>query len=222
MGIKILLHCQLIVSDLMMPVVDGYQLLEKLKSNDTTRYIPVIILTARAEAGDRLKALRIGVDDYLTKPFDEEELLVRIENLLVNSRSWQFATEELKPDSPQSAIKNATEKPIISEIDWVWLESFKAFVQKNIANEMLDIPFLASEFSMSESTLLRQLKRLTGLSPIQYLQEVRLDKARHLLESRSYDSISKVADKVGYSDLSSFSRSFRNRFGKSPSDFIGT
>ena len=211
----------LILSDLMMPVMDGYQFLEKLKSDDATHHIPVIMLTARAEARDRLKALRIGVDDYLTKPFDEEELLVRIENLLANSKNRQTDLREDKPDTNLPVTEEAVvDVSFVSETDRVWLESFEAFVQKNIANEMLNIPLLASEFAMSESTLLRQLKRLTGLSPVQYLQEVRLDKARHLLENRSYDSISKVAGKVGYSDLRSFSRSFKQRFGKLPSDFL--
>ncbi|MCF8244253.1 MAG: response regulator [Saprospiraceae bacterium] len=211
----------LILSDLMMPVMDGYQLLEKLKSSDTTHHIPVIMLTARAEKDDRLKALRIGVDDYLTKPFDEEELLVRIENLLANSKNRQTAIVAAKLDTTLPITEEAVvDVPFVSEPDRVWLESFEAFVQKNIANEKLNIPFLAFEFAMSESTLLRQLKRLTGLSPVQYLQEVRLDHARLLLENRSYDSISKVADKAGYSDLRSFSRSFKQRFGKLPSDFL--
>ncbi len=214
-------NCQLILSDLMMPIMDGYQLLEKLKSDDATRHIPVIMLTARAETQDRLKALRIGVDDYLTKPFDEEELLVRIDNLLVNSRNRQSAILELKPDVDLPANDEAAASvPFVSEPDRVWLESFEAFVQKNLANDTLNIPSLAYKFAMSESTLLRQLKRLTGLSTVQYLQEIRLDKARQLLENRNYDSIAKVADKVGYGDTRSFSRSFKQRFGKSPSDYL--
>ncbi len=205
----------------MMPIMDGYQLLEKLKSDDATRHIPVIMLTARAEARDRLKALRIGVDDYLTKPFDEEELLVRIENLLANSKNRQHVIVATKPDTNLPVTEEVTAGvSFVSEPDRVWLECFEAFVQRNMANDTLNIPSLAFEFAMSESTLLRQLKRLTGLSPLQYLQEVRLDKARHLLENRSYDSISKVADKVGYGDTRSFSRSFKQRFGKLPSDFL--
>ncbi|MBK8563117.1 MAG: helix-turn-helix domain-containing protein [Saprospiraceae bacterium] len=179
------------------------------------------MLTARAERDDRLKALRIGVDDYLTKPFDEEELQVRIANLLLNFRSRQAVLDEMPMvDLPAPAKEKEAEGLAISEADRDWLESFEAFVQKNISNEMLAIPFLANEFTMSESTLLRQLKRLTGLSPVQYLQEVRLDKARYFLENRSYDSIAKIASKVGYGDVRNFSRSFKQRFGKSPSDFI--
>ncbi|MEO7177036.1 MAG: ATP-binding protein [Saprospiraceae bacterium] len=211
----------LVISDLMMPVMDGYQLLEKLKSGDATRHLPVIMLTARAEAADRLKALRIGVDDYLGKPFEEEELQVRIENLLNNYRSRRQATLDEAANISSQPQPNTTEtSPNISETDRTWLEDFEAYIRKNISSEILSIPGLAHEFAMSESTLLRQLKRLTGLSPLQYLQDMRLDHARRLLEDRSYDSIAKVASMIGYRDTRSFSRTFRQRFGKLPSDFI--
>jgi YesN/AraC family two-component response regulator len=194
----------------MMPVMDGYQLLEKLKNDDATRHIPVIMLTARAEAQDKLKALRIGVDDYLTKPFDEEELLARIENLLKNSavRQTEVAAE----------LKEETPLPTMSQADHEWLETFEAYVQKHFSSDILSVSTLARKFAMSESTLLRLLKRLTGLSPLQYLQEVRLNEARRLLENRRYDSIAQVASMVGYDDTRSFSRSFRQRFGKLPSE----
>lgn len=203
----------LILSDLMMPIMDGYQLLEKLKSEDATRHIPVIMLTARAEPQDKLKALRIGVDDYLLKPFDEEELLVRIENLLKNQAARQTEINASTPASEVSA-------PLLSQPDREWLERFEGYVRQHIADDTLSVSGMAYEFAMSESTLLRQLKRLTGLSPIQYLQEIRLDEARRLLENRRYDSIAQLASKVGYDDARSFSRSFKQRFGKLPSEMI--
>ncbi|MFN0034117.1 MAG: ATP-binding protein [Saprospiraceae bacterium] len=200
----------LILSDLMMPVMDGHQLLEKLKSSDATRHIPVIMLTARADARDKLKALRIGVDDYLLKPFDEEELLARIENLLKNQAARQ--QEALAETKPGAAA------PLMSQPDKEWLETYEAYVRQRMVDDTLSVSALAYHFAMSESTLLRQLKRLTGLSPIQYLQEMRLDEARRLLENRRYNSIAQVASKVGYDDARSFARSFRARFGKLPSE----
>ena len=202
----------LLLSDLMMPVMDGYQLLEELKGNDATRHIPVIMLTARADARDKLKALRVGVDDYLTKPFDEEELLVRIENLLQNRTGRQDAVAET-----DTQIEPAP--PALSSADAAWLEQFEAFVRKNLGNDILAVPMLAHKFAMSESTLLRQLKRLTGFSPMQYLQEIRLDEARRLLDNRTSDSIAQVASKVGYGEVRFFSRIFKQRFGKSPSEY---
>lgn len=202
-------HFQLILTDLMMPVMDGYQLLGRLKSSDTTRHIPVIMLTARADVQDKLKALRLGVDDYLLKPFDEDELLVRIKNLLNNqARRKEFQKENESPEP----------MPTMSETDREWLESFEDYIQRHHANDILDVPMLASQFAMSESTLHRQLKKLTGLSPAKYLQEVRLHEARRLLETRRYNSIMTIALKTGFSDARSFSRSFKNRFGKLPSE----
>jgi signal transduction histidine kinase/DNA-binding response OmpR family regulator len=202
----------LILSDLMMPVMDGYQLLERLKSDPATQQIPVVMLTARAEAQDKLKALRIGVDDYLTKPFDEEELLARIENLLKNQAARRLATTEETTDTDTP--------PLLSQPDREWLETFEAYVQKHFASDLLSVSSLAYQFAMSESTLLRQLKRLTGLSPQQYIQEVRLNEARHMLEIRRYSSIAQVAAKVGYDDTRTFSRSFKQRFGKLPSELM--
>lgn len=205
----------LILSDLMMPVMDGYELLEKLKSADTTRHIPVIMLTARADVRDKLKALRIGVDDYLLKPYEEEELLVRIENLLRRQTDRRVLVEADGHSEP------ADVNTLVSQADREWLEAFEAYVEQHLYNDILSVPLLASAFNMSESTLLRQLKRLTGLSPAKYLLEMRLQEARHLLENRIYGSIAEVAYKIGYSDTRSFSRSFKKRFGKLPSDLLG-
>ncbi len=111
-------------------------------------------------------------------------------------------------------------RPHISQTDREWLNRFTTYVWQHYADNTLSVPGLAREFAMSESTLLRQLKRLKGLSPVQYIQEVRLGAARHLLENRVYNSIGKVVSKVGYEDARSFSRCFRARFGKLPSELL--
>lgn len=202
---------QLIISDLMMPVMDGYQLLNELKNNDETRHIPVIMLTARADAKNKLKALQLGVDDYLMKPFDEEELYVRINNLLKR--------QEVRNDEKPAEI-NLSNDIILSSKDQKWMKSFEDYVRSNFSNYNLSVSSLAYEFAMSESTLLRQIKRLIGITPIQYIQEVRLEYARELLENHEFDSIKKIADEAGYADVRSFSRSFKNRYGKLPSSFL--
>ncbi len=204
--------CQLILSDLMMPVMDGCQLLEKVKSEDTLWHIPVIMLSGRADVGSKLNALRIGVDDYLIKPYNEDELLVRIDNLLTNQ-----AARNIVDDTKTDSLRTTS---TFSKSDLDWLKTFEDYIREHLSENTLSVPTLASEFAMSESSLLRQLKRLTGLTPAKYLQEMRLDKARHLLENRIYSSIAKVTYEVGYNDVRSFSRSFKQRFGKSPSNFI--
>ena len=212
---------QLILSDIMMPVVDGFQLLKVLKDTPAFQQIPVVMLTARADIRDKLTALRIGVDDYLLKPFDAEELVTRIQNLLKNKAIREKEVISEVTGSGNLGISSNLTLPLISEPDRVWLENFEHYVQKNFTSDILSVSMLAETFYMSESTLLRQLKRLTGLTPVQYLQEIRLNEARHLLENRVYDSIAQVASKVGYADTRSFSRSFKQRFGKLPSDLLG-
>lgn len=203
---------QLILSDLMMPVMDGWQLAQKLKSDDATRHLPLVMLTARAGATDKLEALRLGVDDYLAKPFVEEELLARIENLLKNQRGRQQFFAQNKPE---------TDAPVFSKEDQMWLANFEKYVAQHLANAALSVPQMAADFALSESSLLRQLKRLTGLSAVQYLQEARLSEARRLLEDRAFRNVDKVVAAVGYGDARNFSRSFKARFGRTPSEYLG-
>lgn len=205
----------LIISDVMMPVMDGIELLEKIKSHDPLHQIPVIMLTARADIKMRIRALRIGVDDYLNKPFQEEELLVRIQNLLKN-----YAIRQATPVVESKVTINSLAPTGIPQPDREWLETFEAYVQKNISNEVLTVPQIANEFAMSESTLRRQVTRLTGLTPKQYLQEVRLHTARKFLENQSYRTVTKVAEKVGYSNYRTFTRNYKERFGKLPGEYL--
>lgn len=202
----------LIISDVMMPIMDGFQFMERLKSDDRYSRLPLVMLTARADIRDKLKALRIGVDDYILKPFEEEEVLVRIANLLERYSIRKNVVDE------ENGHK--IEIPSISEQDRQWLEKFELFIQQNLTNELLNIHLLTRHFAMSESTLLRKLKYLTGMSPTKYVQEIKLDKSRIILEQNRYNSISQVASEVGYKDSRSFSRSFKKRYGKSPSEYI--
>jgi len=206
--------CDLILSDIMMPVMDGYQLLEKLKADKRFMHIPVVMLTARADVRDKLKALRIGVDDYLLKPFDEEELKVRLANLLYNQaiRREAHHTDEVSEKT----------SPGLSEEDQIWLESFEQYSKQHFSSDIFSIPAMAEEFAMSESTLLRQVKRLTGLSPSQYINEIRLDKARQLLENNTHNSITQVALGVGFKNPNTFYRAFKKRYGKKPTDLVNS
>ncbi|MCI4669975.1 MAG: response regulator [Bacteroidia bacterium] len=204
--------CDLILSDLMMPVMDGFQLLERLKTHEFSRGIPVLMLTARAEGKDRLKALRIGVDDYMVKPFEEEELKIRVSNLLKNLST--------RKEFEQKGSEEKEESRVIAREDRNWLEGFEAYVGEHLSDSRMTVPSLAIHFSMSESTLLRQSKRLIGLTPSQYIQQMRLEHARKLLENRAFKAISQVAYEAGYADTRSFSRAFKRRYGKLPSDYV--
>ena len=215
--------CQLIISDLMMPIMDGYEFVEKVKSNNRFNQLPIIILTARSAVQDRVKALRIGVDDYLNKPFVEEELFVRINNLLLNAQSRRNEVEEI-----QSEIKLDDEVEEIAKSDkstatpemMEWLESIEIILLNNIEFKNYSLDNLADDAAISRRQLTRRIKSLVGLSAGEYVKLIRYTKAREFLETRRYSTVKAVAYAVGFKDVVNFSKQFKERFGKPPSEYL--
>ncbi|MCG8328207.1 MAG: response regulator, partial [Chitinophagales bacterium] len=203
----------LIISDLMMPVMDGFQFLEAIKQEDKLRHIPVIMLTARADVRVKLKALRIGIDDYLVKPFIEAELILRIQNLLDNlhERILLFA-------NASTNLHNNTKKPILSEVDANWLKEVEAAFAKIIPDAQLHLDWVADHLFISKKQLTRRIKQLTGLTPNKYIREMRLQLARDYLYVGKYHTVKEVAIAVGFSDTKYFSKLFQERFGILPSE----
>ena len=199
----------LVLTDLMMPVMDGFALLTTLKADARLRTLPVVVLTARTTRNERLRALRIGVDDYLTKPFHTERLFAVIDALLANR------AERVPLDTDSDARASDA-----SDEDQHWLANFETYIDDHLTDHDFSVAALAKTFAMSTSTLLRTLRRLTGLTPARYVQEVRLARARQLLEMAAVDSVKAVADAVGYADSRSFTRAYRKRFGHLPSDHL--
>jgi signal transduction histidine kinase/DNA-binding response OmpR family regulator/ligand-binding sensor domain-containing protein len=197
----------LILSDVMMPVMDGFQLLERLKQDDQWRRIPVIMLTARAELQDKLRALRIGVDDYLLKPFEEEELMARVGNLLRHA----LERTELQSVQPPSGKKAEGLE---------WLELLEQRVLKVAGDSRLSPTRVARDMEMELASFSSKLKSRTGLSPEDYIREVRLNLARRLLETRSCTSENEAALKAGFGDTGQFADQFKRRFGKAPVDYF--
>lgn len=207
---------QLIISDVMMPVMDGFQFVEKIKSDNRYRHIPVVMLTARADLRDKLKALRIGVDDYLLKPFEEEELLARVENLLKNAESRQVSNHKHPDESPVPLAPT----PLPSAEDLAWLAELEKTVERAINDAHFSADVLADAMFTSRTKFFQQVKRLTGMTPNEYVLEVRFNKARHLLEGRAAGSVKAAAGLVGFRDVEYFSKQFRMRFGKTPSEYL--
>ena len=201
----------LIISDVMMPEMDGYALLEHVKQHDKWRQLPMVMLTARVAEEDKLKALRLGVDDYLAKPFSPEELFTRIENLLQRydeRKSFQKLDIQLDFESTPSA-------------DQEWLQALEEACLKAM-DKKLDITnsYLADQLIISERHLQRRVKSLTGLSVKQYVQEVRLQKARHLLENKTYNTIAEVAYASGFNTPKYFSRVYEKHYGKKVGEYF--
>lgn len=207
----------LVISDVMMPVMDGFQLVESLKVHDTFWRIPVILLTARAELADKLRALRIGVDDYLLKPFDQDELTARIAALLHNQR--ERATTPGVPDDTAATGLPLTETAYSQE-EMNWLKRLEERTYTRLADFALTTDELADELAMSRSTFYRTIKRLTGLTPIQYLTEARFRQARLLLETRRVSTVKQAAHQVGFRQVNHFAQTYTQRFGKAPIDYL--
>ncbi len=220
----------LIISDLMMPVMDGFQLLEKIKGHETLRHLPVIMLTARADVRVKLRALRIGVDDYLTKPFVEEELQVRIKNLLRNymERVKALAEEGLPPPPSKGGGGNTSppaggggrEGANMALVDSEWLEQIEQVFSKKLADKQFNMDWAASEMHLSTRQFTRRLKQLTGLTPNLYLREMRLQTARDILQEGKYNSVKEAGYAVGFTTTKYFSSLFQNRFGVLPSEYL--
>lgn len=207
----------LLLTDLMMPIMDGYELVKALKHRPDFQHLPILVLTARAERDARLQSLRIGVDDYLLKPFDEEELVVRIQNLLTNAKNRQQA-QAPEPIREIEHDKVEEESILLSNEDQQWLSEVETACLARLTGPSFTLEDLARDFHTSRSSFFRRLKNVTGLSPTQYLREVRLQHARQLLETRQVSLVQEAAQQAGFSKSSYFSRLYRERFGKSPAD----
>jgi len=205
----------LIISDIMMPHMDGFQFLEWLKSGDLAT-LPVIMLTARVELNDKLKALQIGVDDYLVKPFVEEELLTRIQNLL-KRQELRRSFDPLSPLDAEEAVSD-NEQIAAGATKEEWLQLLEQTVLDQLENPDFSVNDLAKAVFMSRSVFYSEMGRVLGLTPNEYINEVRLLKAMEYFQSNpGVFSVKEMASKVGFRDEKYFSRQFKQRFGVLPS-----
>jgi signal transduction histidine kinase/CheY-like chemotaxis protein len=201
----------ILITDWMMPEMDGLQLATVLKSHPDFSSIPVIFLTARSMESDIQKVLRLGIDDYLIKPFEEEELLTVVEQLLKRTKSRQ----ENKSESKDSI---AMSDRIAEEL--AWLEKLQRETLHRISNELFSVDQLASVMLMGRTKFYKEVNRLTGMTPNEYILEARLVRARMLMETQSDLTLKKVVQMVGLKDEGNFSRAFKKRFGNPPSWYL--
>ncbi|WP_370722019.1 hybrid sensor histidine kinase/response regulator transcription factor [Fibrella aquatica] len=200
----------IIIADVAMPIMDGFALTHRLKSDPRTSHIPVIILTAKDTVDNQLTGLETGADDYLTKPFHPILLQARVNNLL-NLR------EQLKA----RYNRQVTLQPQAQELDHPdakFLNQLMMVLDKHLHEPEFNVGSLVSEIGMSRPVLFRKVKMLTGLSVIDLLRTTRLKKAEQLLKQRKA-SVSEVAFAVGFSDPKYFSRAFRSQYGMTPTEF---
>jgi signal transduction histidine kinase/ligand-binding sensor domain-containing protein/DNA-binding response OmpR family regulator len=207
-------HPDLIVSDIMMPEMDGIDFCKMIKSNIRTSHIPVILLTAKSSLTHHKEGIETGADAYITKPFSPEILRLTVVNLLKSQENlMRFYRNLFTQNSP------APENNNLNSLDEKFLHSIYEMLKANIDKPEFNINELCDVLNMSRSLVYKKVKMLTGLSPVEYIRSLRMQEAAKLLKTKQY-KVFEVVYMVGFSDLKYFRQCFTKEFGFSPSDFI--
>ena len=197
----------IVLSDIMMPVMDGLAFCQQLKTDKAISHIPVILLTARSLDEQRAEGYEHGADAYLSKPFSLRLLLSRIDNLIESRKKLNQTWSKGVEDDEIGNISN--------EIDKSFLKQLRKIIQENLANSDLSVEQIGDEIGLSRVQLYRKVKALTGYSPVEILRKARLTRARHLLQTTER-TVSEVAYAVGFSTPSYFSKCYKDEFGENP------
>ncbi|MBI1223796.1 MAG: response regulator [Bacteroidetes bacterium] len=200
----------IIISDVMMPFKDGYELTDTLKHDHRTSHIPIVLLTAKADVQSKIEGLRSGADAYLPKPFDKEELLIRLEKLIELRKRLKerFMAQIFSQNEASVELEN---------IEDAFMQQLKTILAENISDETFALPELCKKIGMSRSQLFRKMKALSDESPSGFIRSYRLHRAKEML-STSDLSISEIGYEVGFKNPAHFSKTFHDEFGVPPSD----
>ena len=200
----------IIITDVMMPRKDGFEVCQTLKSDARTSHIPIIMLTAKATREDRISGLKTGADAYLMKPFNRDELFIRLEKLLEIRKRLQ---EKYSAAAMHATSPSPTATPTLDDI---FLHTIRQTIDEKISDAELGISDLCDAVHLSKTQVFRKMKALTGESPVRFIQKIRLYKAKELLTTTEL-SISEIAYDMGFTDPNYFSRAFSKEFGMPPS-----
>ena len=200
----------LVITDLMMPEMDGMEMCSRLKDDERTSHIPIIMLTAKADRESKLEGLETGADDYIIKPFDSNELQVRIKNLIMQRKKLQEQfNRNFFIDDRITELKSADER---------FLEKAKDIIENHISDPDFNIDSFSQHLGISRMQLYRKLQGMANQSPGEFIQKLRLKHSLILL-SKGFDNIAQIAYQVGFSDSSYYARCFRKLYGVSPSEY---
>lgn len=203
----------IVISDVMMPVMDGFELTQKLQQEIATNHIPIILLTSRAMREDKMEGIQSGADVYLTKPFQKEELLLRIDTLIKKRRILQ---ERYQLGS--MILKKKSNHELLEDKNVLFLNKAITEVHKHLEDASFNAKNLSQALALSESQLYRKLKAITNYSTAIFIRNIRLNRAKELLETTS-KSVSEIAYEVGFNDPKWFSKVFKETFDKTPTSF---
>ena len=204
----------LVISDVMMPVMDGLELCQKLKGDIQTSHIPIVLLTAKGDIDSKIEGLEFGADEYLAKPFEERELKARLKNVL---HLRQILKERYL--STAFGLLEQSTLDIQPTLDDLFIKDLKAFIEAHLEDPDLDVHILEKQFGMSRTTLHRKLAALTDMSATAFIRHVRLTTASEVLRDEKDKTISEIAYAVGFASLSHFSRCFHELFAMTPSQW---
>jgi CheY-like chemotaxis protein len=215
-----------VVSDIMMPEMNGIEVTKELKSDINTSHIPIILLTAKSDMDSQLEGLKFGADDYITKPFSATHLEVRIDNILQQRIKWREAFIDHKSEASYSTGDPDTKQfpditpppPQINTYDQEFMEQIMVIMEKNMDNIDFKVDDLVSDMRMGRTVFFKKLKSITGLAPVEFIKEVRIKRAVQLIESGQY-TISQITYMVGMNDPRYFSRCFKQKYDMTPSEY---
>jgi signal transduction histidine kinase/DNA-binding response OmpR family regulator len=208
----------IIVSDIMMPEMDGIELCRKIKEDLRTSHIPVILLTAKDSAQDKAEGYKSGADSYLTKPFGSQLLLARINNLMESRRKL---AQEILSQAGNIKPEKTVPAPQINKLDEEFLQKITGIIEENISNESLGLTFLTTQINMGQSTFYLKIKGLTGISPNKFIRKIRLRNSAKLLLTGKYN-VSEAAYNSGFNDLDYFRECFKEEYGMTPTEYLKT
>jgi DNA-binding response OmpR family regulator len=212
-----LYHPDIVVTDQMMPEMTGTEMLQEMRNDFQISHIPVIILTAKNDDEDKIKAISMGANAYITKPFNKEYLIARIEQLLSDRKVFRdkiWNQEKTEPTSEQDTYENYLVKKDIQ-----FLEKIHQVIEENLDNSDFNIDSIADNLGISRSAFFKKLKSLTGLAPVDTIKEVRLTKSIELLQNTDM-TVSEIAFAVGFKESGYYGKCFRKKYGQTPTEYM--
>lgn len=205
-----------IITDVMMPVMDGLTMVHQIKQNKDICHIPIIVLSAKASLDDRLQGLNEGIDDYITKPFSATYLRHRVENIIAQRKMLQQSyLEQIVPEDKQTYKLESVQ---IVDADKEMMNQLMSFLEENISNTEIKIEDLANAVHLGRTVFYEKMKSIVGMSPIDFLRHIRLQRAEELV-AKSSDTFSQIAYAVGFTDPKYFGKCFKKETGMTPSEY---
>jgi len=207
-----------ILSDIMMPDVDGIEFLQRVRTNPDTSHIPFILLTAKTNIDDQLEGITSGANDYITKPFSVKLLIAKIDNIIKQRKLYAGYIGNVHSEEPEEQAEELVQQNKITEQDESFLRKLKEDIYSNLDNSDFNIDTLVSNTNLSRRVFFNKVKSLTGQAPVEFIREIRIKHAAELLKTQQY-RIKEVTYMVGFSDIRYFTQCFKNMFGVTPSQY---